>query len=398
MQTKFAQSLTQRLSNDFETSLSIERAKVTLQGELELRSVVIRDHREDTLFFSQAITTKLDEFDRIFQRVFNFSNLNISQPLLRITTYAGEDRSSLSQFLDKLTPDESSAISVEGSSDLLQINDGRVEIIKENQGQRDTFYDLHLSLRKFSISKGLLTSAIDTITVRHQDIEAPIQLSGEVRLQDNKLQLSPFSIHGKGAHFAGTIDAVLPPKSTSEYLQNIRFDIELSDGQLPIELFQKPNQKPQASKVIALNGLISGTINQSEVELQLQFLSSSLTTHLLLKQDVSKQMRVKTKLFQANLYRKDAKELAVFFKNQAHLFDQMTWQSVGVQAQFEYLSKSSLGGTAQFTLPENNISTTFSLVKTGDDWELQQQFDVLSTKVDMFFPSGLEAILSLIHI
>lgn len=392
MQTKFAQSLTQRLSNDFETSLSIERAKVTLQGELELRSVVIRDHREDTLFFSQAITTKLDEFDRIFQRVFNFSNLNISQPLLRITTYAGEDRSSLSQFLDKLTPDESSAISVEGSSDLLQINDGRVEIIKENQGQRDTFYDLHLSLRKFSISKGLLTSAIDTITVRHQDIEAPIQLSGEVRLQDNKLQLSPFSIHGKGAHFAGTIDAVLPPKSTSEYLQNIHFDIELSDGQLPIELFQKPNQKPQASKVIALNGLISGTINQSEVELQLQFLSSSLTTHLLLKQDVSKQMRVKTKLFQANLYRKDAKELAVFFKNQAHLFDQMTWQSVGVQAQFEYLSKSSLGGTAQFTLPENNISTTFSLVKTGDDWELQQQFDVLSTKVDMFFPSGLEAI------
>lgn len=393
VQTKFAQSLTQRLNNDFDTSISIERAKLSLQGELELSSILIRDHRDDTLFFTQSIATDLDEFDRVFDRVFVFSSLTIDHPLLRITTYAGEQTSNLRQFLDKLNQEKASSSPIVGSADVLNIAGGRVEVLRENEEQVQKFTDLRLQLNNFQVSKESLSSVIAGLSVNSDRLKHPVDLSGELELSNSTLQVNNFNTQSDDAYLTGNFSVNLPPKNGAKGVKNTPFEVQISDGNLPLKLFDQIEPLNQSKKAISVKGRWWGTAMQSKANVQLQLSpSSTVDTDLLLEQDASKQWRIQTESFQSNLIRNDLKELFSLSQNEQQWLDQMSWESLGINAKVDFMPSKSFTGEAQLTLPETTISTTLSLQKTGENWRLQQQFEVLSNQMTLLSTSGLSAL------
>ena len=55
VQTRLANSITQRVNSSFETDIEIGAAKIALTGGVRLGAVLIKDHKKDTLFFLKEL-------------------------------------------------------------------------------------------------------------------------------------------------------------------------------------------------------------------------------------------------------------------------------------------------------------------------------------------------------
>ena len=99
VQTRVANSITQRLNSSFETDIEIGAAKIALSGRIIFETVLIKDHKKDTLFYLRELELKLDELERMLKGDYQLSSISIDQPFLSIKTYKEESSSNLKQFI-----------------------------------------------------------------------------------------------------------------------------------------------------------------------------------------------------------------------------------------------------------------------------------------------------------
>ena len=105
VQTQLANSITQKVNDNFDTAIEVGKAKINLQGKIQFDDVLIRDHRKDTLLLISQIKLDLTELENVLRGAYDFSSLHIISPELHLTTYQNEDLSNLKQFVNKLKRD-----------------------------------------------------------------------------------------------------------------------------------------------------------------------------------------------------------------------------------------------------------------------------------------------------
>jgi hypothetical protein len=59
VQTKIAQYVTNQINEDFKTDINIEQVEVNIFGGFQLKNVLVKDEKKDTLIFSKRIMTSI---------------------------------------------------------------------------------------------------------------------------------------------------------------------------------------------------------------------------------------------------------------------------------------------------------------------------------------------------
>ena len=88
VQTRVANQLTKRINNLFTTNISIGKARINLQGEIDLNDILIRDHRQDSLLYVNNVSLNLNELENVLKGEYRLSSVKINRPSLFLTTYA----------------------------------------------------------------------------------------------------------------------------------------------------------------------------------------------------------------------------------------------------------------------------------------------------------------------
>jgi len=132
VQTRVANSITQRLNNSFETEIEIGAAKIDLAGRIRLGAVLVKDHKQDTLFYLEELKLKLDELEGVLKGDYQFSSIFIDQPYLAVKTYPNESLTNLSQFIDKLKNTSKKAKPFLANIEVLVIEKARLSFVDLN--------------------------------------------------------------------------------------------------------------------------------------------------------------------------------------------------------------------------------------------------------------------------
>src|SRR5690554_5555233 len=98
VQTKIANIVTKKLNQSYGTDINIERLGLDWNGNLDIRGVYIADHHQDTLIYSEQITTSIQNFKALTQGNLVFGKLNLKNTKLYIKTYRSETTDNLSLF------------------------------------------------------------------------------------------------------------------------------------------------------------------------------------------------------------------------------------------------------------------------------------------------------------
>lgn len=133
VQTSVARKITNSLKESKAVDITIGQVGITYGGKLALSDVLIRDHHQDTLIYSQKVATSLTSFRSLLNNNPTLGNTTARNLQFDLKIYKGEDRDNLSIFLNKLkTEKKKKTSSFIMTLDKLDVIGGGFSYINEN--------------------------------------------------------------------------------------------------------------------------------------------------------------------------------------------------------------------------------------------------------------------------
>jgi hypothetical protein len=106
VQTKLGEFATNKLNDDFNIDLKIEKVDFSFLGAVQLKGIKIRDHHKDTLIFIDKLNTSLKSAKNIIDNKLLLNDLTLEGVDLFMKTHKGEEDDNLSIFIDSFDDDE----------------------------------------------------------------------------------------------------------------------------------------------------------------------------------------------------------------------------------------------------------------------------------------------------
>ncbi|WP_339625526.1 translocation/assembly module TamB domain-containing protein [uncultured Winogradskyella sp.] len=156
VQTKLGKYATDSLNEDFKTDINIGKVGLQLNGDIELKEILIRDYKKDTLIGIGELNSSIISFRNLYNSKLNFGDIDIQNVVFNLKTYKGETDTNLDVFVAKFDDDNPRVGPSEflfSSSDV-SIEDGTFRLIDENKEtpQIFEFTDLNANTTNFLIN------------------------------------------------------------------------------------------------------------------------------------------------------------------------------------------------------------------------------------------------------
>lgn len=139
VQTKLGRYVTESVNNDFKTNINVGRVGLQLNGDIELKDILIRDYKKDTLISVGELNSSIISFQNLINGKLNFGDIDLQNVIFNLKTYKNETDTNLDVFVAKfdndnprLGPSEflfsSSDVSIEGG--IFRLIDENLEVPK----------------------------------------------------------------------------------------------------------------------------------------------------------------------------------------------------------------------------------------------------------------------------
>jgi hypothetical protein len=109
-QTLLANSIASQINNQYGTEIGINKASLSLNGNIDLKNFLIKDHKNDTLIFFKNFYLSPISLGKLVSNELNFSSISMDGLDLRVTNYENEKLNSLQVFLNKLKDEDNPAL------------------------------------------------------------------------------------------------------------------------------------------------------------------------------------------------------------------------------------------------------------------------------------------------
>ncbi|WP_225037114.1 translocation/assembly module TamB domain-containing protein [Winogradskyella sp. SM1960] len=165
VQTKLGRYATDRVNNDFKTDINIGRVGLQINGDVELKDILIRDYKQDTLISVGELNSSIISFRNLLNSKLNFGDIDLQDVLFNLKTYKGENDTNLDVFVAKFDSDNprvgpseflfsSSDVSIEGG--IFRLTDENLETPKIFE-----FTELYANTTNFLINGPEVSSRIN---------------------------------------------------------------------------------------------------------------------------------------------------------------------------------------------------------------------------------------------
>ena len=238
IQTALGSYATGKINDVYGTDIKIEKAGLQFNGDVELKSILIKDHFEAPMISVSELNTSVLNFAKMVNNELVFGDIDLYNLFFHIKTYKGESDTNLDIFVDKFdeqNPREYVAKFLLSSSSL-NINSSVFRLTDENKDSPVVlnFTDLNILATDFLISG--------------PDIDANIK------------RLSFIDSRGLALKNIETVFSYTPTKMLFSDL-GIRTDSSLVSGKLQFD-YQREDLNSFSDKVI-----ISGFFENSSLDL-----------------------------------------------------------------------------------------------------------------------------------
>ncbi len=134
VQTYVAKRITSSINGDYNTDINIERFQISYSGNIRLKGVFIKDHKDDTLIYAKRISSSLLNLLNFDTSNLDFSTTEAQELTFKLKQYKNEDDSNLDQFLYKLIDTTKASDSIQSVTKFSKIllNDSRLYISNAN--------------------------------------------------------------------------------------------------------------------------------------------------------------------------------------------------------------------------------------------------------------------------
>ncbi len=265
VQTKIAHYATDKLNKDYGTNINIDEVAITFFGGVKLKKVLILDHHDDTLIYSQRIKTSILDFNKLLDGKLLFGDLRLDQFYLQIKNYKGEKDTNLDLFVEAFDDGKPGSGKFLMKSKNVYLKNSRFVMLDYNRAvPKDVdFTKIDAHLKDFQIKGPNVTTNINAMSLNdHRGVQVD-NLAADFTYTKKNIILNKLEITTKESFLKG--DVVLKyskeNKDFSDFNNRVKFDVTLDSATLATNDIRHFYADLGKNQKFFLKSKITGTLN-----------------------------------------------------------------------------------------------------------------------------------------
>ena len=275
-QTSLANSIADQINNQYGTEIGINKASLSLNGNIDLKNFLIKDHKNDTLIFFKNFYLSPISLGKLVSNELNFSSISIDGLDLRVTNYENEKLNSLQVFLNKLKDEDNPALKdINQSKNIskLHANNSNLQFIDyTNKENNISIQDIDLIISDLVVENSDFNFQMDNLALHYNELILE-DLKGKVSKSDSLIILEDYVLKFGKSIFNGTVKMdynkiTSSNISSNEFLDLIKVDLSIDNSKLSSADIGSffPSFKTKYNEVWDLNLSLNGYINNLKVD------------------------------------------------------------------------------------------------------------------------------------
>ncbi|WP_346883425.1 translocation/assembly module TamB domain-containing protein [uncultured Algibacter sp.] len=170
VQTGLGKYATKKLNEQFKTNINIDKVSLQFNGDVELKNILIKDYKNDTLISVSEINTSILSYTNLSKGNLVFGDIDVENALFNIRTYKEASETNLDVFVRRFennNPKSSKSKFIFSSSDI-SIYNSAFKFSNENLKTVDVlhFKDLNINATNFLVSGTDVSARINKLSFK----------------------------------------------------------------------------------------------------------------------------------------------------------------------------------------------------------------------------------------
>ncbi|MEJ6792680.1 MAG: translocation/assembly module TamB domain-containing protein [Lacinutrix sp.] len=265
VQTKLGNYATEWINEDFKTDITIGKVGLQFNGDVELKEILIRDFKKDTLISATELNTSILNFRNLVDGTLNFGDIDIEDVIFNVVTYKGETDTNLDYFVarfDDENPRPEKSTSLLSSSDVTIYN-GLFRLIDENKETPKIieFDKLDINATNFLINGSDVSSRINTLSF--QDSRGLIiqNMSTNFEYTLENMAFNNLNLKTKNSSLKGNLIFNYNREDFKDFKNKVKVQARFSDANIALDELNVFYDEFGVNQRTRFNTDVSGTLN-----------------------------------------------------------------------------------------------------------------------------------------
>ena len=265
VQTKLGQYATKRINDDFKTDINIGKVGLQLNGDIELKEILIRDYKKDTLISIGELNSSIISFKNLYNSKLNFGDIDIQNLVFNLKTYQGEEDTNLDVFVDKFdddNPRQGPSKFLFSSSDV-SIENGIFRLIDENRETPKVFEftELNANTTNFLINGPDVSSRINKFSFTDSRGIAVDNLMANFEYTLTHMNFGDLNIKTKASELKGDLRFDYKREDLKDFTDKVNVKASFRNSEISLTELNVFFDEFGVNQIASLNTDLSGTLN-----------------------------------------------------------------------------------------------------------------------------------------
>ena len=264
IQTSLGSYATGKINNTYGTDIKIEKVGLQFNGDVELKTILIKDHFEATMISVSELNTSILSFAKIANNEFEFGDIDLHNLFFHIKTYEGEDDTSFDVFVDKF--DRQNPIEKANkfllSSVSLNIYNSSFRITNKNKNTPEVldFKDLDILASDFLISESNINIKIKQLSFKDSRGVTLKNLQTDFSYTSSQMVFSDLQIETLASIVKGQLQLDYQRKDLKSFSEKVQVSGFFVNSNLDLDEFSLLYDEFGANQKVEFSTSFSGTL------------------------------------------------------------------------------------------------------------------------------------------
>ena len=235
VQTKIAQYFTESINDDFGTDINIERIAISPFGHIKIHGILIKDHRQDTLFYVNKLNTNAIGIKKAIDGDIILGDITLDGFLFHMKIYKNEKESNLTKFVnlfDDGTPSSGNFLLTARSIKLTQSSFSSYDYNRSETPLDAKFTAISGLVDDFKIKGSDVTTQINQLSFLDYRGLSVTNLSADFEYTKSHIFLNQLEVKTNKSYLLGQIHLLYDNNGFSNFNNNVVFKGFISKSEL----------------------------------------------------------------------------------------------------------------------------------------------------------------------
>ncbi|WP_241492514.1 translocation/assembly module TamB domain-containing protein [Lacinutrix himadriensis] len=270
VQTRLGKIATNWLNTEYGTNININRVGLQFNGDVELKEILIRDYKKDTLISAVELNTSILNFKNLINSKLAFGDIDLEGLIFNIKTYKGEEDTNLDIFVarfDEDNPRKRENTFLMSSSDI-SIYDGTFRLIDENKETPKIleFSAIDINATNFLINGPNVSTRINTLVFKDSRGLVMKNLSSNFSYTLENIKFDNLKLKTTNSSLEGDLKFSYDREDFSDFTNKVLVDANFTDASVALDELNVFYNEFGIGQRANFNAKISGTLNDLNVD------------------------------------------------------------------------------------------------------------------------------------